>query len=637
MSIYQNISGLLASIKGMPGPYGSEAAASAAGIPVRGLWEDVSGFLRRRTSFSATVGGDAAKLNAQLAFLGTLGGGKLPLDAKQYDIEVPLSVPNNVTIEGQGYGTVLKAVAALNTPMIVNTDTSGTGTGIGIVNLRIDGSRATQTQATEGDGIKLTKVTKLKLRDLWVHDCLGHAIHLSQVGSTIEAQSIQNVEIWNIGDSPTATWGSAFAITNGTNIHYVNCRARDVAKAGFRLSGTGLQLIGCSAQRCGNGGIVPVSGECFNLTVLGGYFADNGSVYITAGIRMVAVTGATITGAHFVGNGGSGIEVLNGSKDIIITGNIVTNNAQTPGTTNTSILYLSAISGGTFNLGNTVTQGAASATISAISAGLFAGVVRARLTGITGGTFTTGSVTNTTTGATATVDEVISTSPESRCGIAVYDEGTACNRVIINGNIITDTQGSPTHTYGIDVSGNAQNVVLGDNIISGFVTQALRMVASTQLNWAPGLILGATLPYRDLADRTITGTLTETALSSIQIQASELGRNGAFELYAAGVITGTAGTKSLIVNFGTAQVITIPVPQAFAGDYEIRALGHAQPNNAASRYNVICLLNGQTVFSDQVASSTTLWTSAQFIRTRGQLGNTADQIQQKMFEVRRVR
>ena len=212
-------------------------------------------------------------------------------------------------------GAILKAKNGLNDDLVTNV--SGAD-DVAIIGGHIDGNKANQTDDTSARGIYLVNCARALVDSVHLYDVEGHAIHFSNSGAT-EGQRVENVVIERAGSSPTNNMGSGFAATSATDLTIVNTHVLDSAKAGFRLSGYGIQLNGCIARRNDNGGVVTVSGSMTGLVVLGGEFSDNGGGSPPGecdGIRLVGADNVTLNGPTCSGNTASGVGVYNSSTNI---------------------------------------------------------------------------------------------------------------------------------------------------------------------------------------------------------------------------------------------------------------------------------------------------------------------------------
>jgi len=98
------------------------------------------------------------------------GGGTVFIPAGTYTVSAPITVPSNVTLEGEGYATYIVAATALNDNVIENDDAVGGNTQIILKNLRVDGNKANQTVAF--NTVYMEKVTYSIFENLWVSNAL---------------------------------------------------------------------------------------------------------------------------------------------------------------------------------------------------------------------------------------------------------------------------------------------------------------------------------------------------------------------------------------------------------------------------------------------------------------------------------
>ena len=108
------------------------------------------------------------------------GGGAVYLLEGTYWVSNSMNVPSNVTIIGQGAGTVISIMdsSSLNTGVIVNSDRISGNSRILIKNLRIDGNKDNNTNNNQ-KGIYFEKVTESLIANLWIENTKGRGIRFN--------------------------------------------------------------------------------------------------------------------------------------------------------------------------------------------------------------------------------------------------------------------------------------------------------------------------------------------------------------------------------------------------------------------------------------------------------------------------
>lgn len=139
--------------------------------------------------------------------------------------------------------------------------------------------------------------------------------------------------------------------------------------------------------------------------------------------------------------------------------------------------------------------------------------------------------------------------------------------------------------------------------------------------------------FQDNSDNAHTGDTNETALASTIVSGGTIGATGNIEIWATGTTTGTADTKTVRLDFGSATIATISIASGDAFEWFI----HARVFNTATgaqRISAIgydglaldaSLPNYVTTSEDTTANVT--------VRVTAQLGGTTDTITQTMFSI----
>jgi hypothetical protein len=108
---------------------------------------------------------------------------------------------NKSTLEGQGYGsTCIVAGPKFSGRLVENADTTGTQESCRIVNLEIDGAKASGASVDAGIHIKRIFVMTT-VRDVSVHDCAGNGVRIEGTDAISVGQLVvDNVWVNNCGD-----------------------------------------------------------------------------------------------------------------------------------------------------------------------------------------------------------------------------------------------------------------------------------------------------------------------------------------------------------------------------------------------------------------------------------------------------
>lgn len=112
-------------------------------------------------------------------------GGKVVLMEGTYVVSNSIRLSNNVTLEGMGRGTIIRAKDDISDNSVVihlitNIDQSNGNEGIIIRNLTVDGNKSNQREGTGGArGIYFYRVSHALIQSVLVKDTTNHAIYLN--------------------------------------------------------------------------------------------------------------------------------------------------------------------------------------------------------------------------------------------------------------------------------------------------------------------------------------------------------------------------------------------------------------------------------------------------------------------------
>jgi parallel beta-helix repeat protein len=329
-------------------------------------------------TYGATGNGstdDTTAINAAITAAYTAGGGEVLIPLGTYLVS-GITLKNNVVLRGAGYLSVLKLKNSMNTG-VVTAQTYASR--VGMVNLRLDGNKANQTENNECYGFVSTTggVNDSFVRDCWIDNTLRSSIYMegarneaignritgcgntTDPGRTAIVFSGENVSIdggygriignyiygaYEYGiklyqDSPNTTISDNVIDSSHRYGIYVN-RCDHVTISGNSLIRTvqagilvqaesGLGLVGVTVS----GNAVADSGS-HGINVWGsGSLAQNVTVVGNTvhgcagnGIYVLAAPGAVVSGNTCIANTSDGGIVFNASPNGAITGNVCRNN-----------------------------------------------------------------------------------------------------------------------------------------------------------------------------------------------------------------------------------------------------------------------------------------------------------------------
>lgn len=369
-------------------------------------WEDVGGGARSSTSTVAASNSstavkasadyvcdgvnDEATINSAINSLGVVGGRVVLLEGT-FNIDMDATsfksivMPSNITLEGQGNSTILKAPtggATGNMKFILNSDTTNGNSNIVVRNLMIDGNKGA-TGRTTTKGIELSKVTNVLIENVfclnmkaqhgvallsstsnaWVINCTfngGWGIHIN--GSPCYNIEVRGNTFLNAtavpliiagSSSPNENYGiivadnyfnvgsgAAVSISNTKNITFIGNIVTGFTNEAVGINTNSTNVIVSNNQIYGN----QKEGIKLNSLSVGcivsGNFVGSNSTVTNLGYSNILVAGTNNTVQGNVCRAGTntnkpkyGIEVISGA-----TGNFVTNNDLTTGGTTGAFL-----------------------------------------------------------------------------------------------------------------------------------------------------------------------------------------------------------------------------------------------------------------------------------------------------------
>lgn len=292
---------------------------------------------------------DDVQINAATAAASAAGGGTVHVKEGTYNIEASVTVPDNVTLQGDGFSTIIKyTTGSTFNGIIKNSDQTNGNTGGIIRNLKIDGNSANAAGTDPRDAILLagTSTTKFTIENVFVYDVVDSGIVFSGIGvkdcivrgNYIDTAGDIGIYISNSGENVIT--GNIVLNTNSYGIRVIRTVAGGTQKnivannrvyncgqhASFNVSGIMVDtadltsVTGNYVTASGNNGI-EING-CAYITCTGNscYLNDKFGIYVVDGLRST-VTGNTCHANSQVSSGTySGIGLHN-AADITVTGN----------------------------------------------------------------------------------------------------------------------------------------------------------------------------------------------------------------------------------------------------------------------------------------------------------------------------
>lgn len=138
--------------------------------------------------------------------------------------------------------------------------------------------------------------------------------------------------------------------------------------------------------------------------------------------------------------------------------------------------------------------------------------------------------------------------------------------------------------------------------------------------------------YRDNSDSSLTNTLAETTLKSVNVGGGTVGATGGLHILIAGSITGTAGTKTFRLKFGSSTIATITQGAGTTSDWFFDAWMF---NTATGAQRWFVQRNGNDLLTSlfDYSNSSEDTTANKTLAVTGQLGNVADTVVAAMMDV----
>lgn len=616
---------------------------------VRGRFLDTGGAVYNAKAFGAVGDGvtdDRAAVQAALNAAGQTGETVFPAGTYSLGAAIPgssisaLTLGDHARIRGIGR-VVLQVRAGHNTAIFANADQVNGNTDIVIRDIEIDGNKTNQANQTLTVGILFTKVTAGRLLNVSVHDCRSHGVYadtctdLSVVASDFNDNGVVGVNARNglyvYGPGDLATIGACVAHGNSssglasretTRVIVSDCRVYNNQDGNISVNGDFSIIRGCVATGSVNydgitvGHTTAPESYAPHCTVSGNYCADNARY----GIYLQAASNSIVSGnvcrnnakANIVADGKAADSA--NSINVILASNVcdTTTDATTTPTTNGHGIRVTGLTDFVLQ-GNLVMRSAGS------------------------GILVTDCQHGTVYGNISMNNGIIGIGANSGRGIYLLDTGagTASTDIAVFGNRCHDTQGSPTQATGIyEQNFSDYNTFIG-NSLRGNLSDGLIVRGAN--SFVRGNVGDSASQDVVLASTTVTGTTNETTIFTTTITSDQLGRYGAVRARAVGTITGTAGTKTIRVYFGTTSALaTINVASGATSTWAVEIDIY---NDAATNAQRIFVRGYEAAALDdlQYATASQDTTQDKAIAVKGQLGDGSDSIVGTMWHVGRIR
>lgn len=451
-----------------------------------------------------------------------------------HTIDRSVNVRSNLTIAGEGEGSLLRAKDALDDPILVVP--AGTSDVV-IRDLKIDGNQANQQEpvnciaiygsdrikvsgvhAVEANGYNITTFPPTS-RDVQFLNCVTENAR----DENLEMRAVEGGSIIGcISRSPGKNGIYVWAGTEtGTDLKDVVIAENIVTGGGPTFSGIcvdercrGVLVSTNTVVRCLGRGIT-VSGESSDVAVSSNLVEGCGGLGIAvetasdvlvsgntvqdsavAGIRVAHGRGFRLEGNASRRNGGAGIEMLSttesGASGNSCTGNLgagIRLSHVTGGYCNSNSCGanggpqasgISIASSSTVVVGTNLVQGSGSSGIDLNKCSdctVSANVSRANRHS---GVLFLDTTDSTCTGNLCADNGKDLTSAWQRSGITLWESARRCRDVLVSANRCHDSQATKTQSYGISVINRPQNVLLSANLVEGNGVAGVRYNAGAE-------------------------------------------------------------------------------------------------------------------------------------------------------------
>jgi len=263
-----------------------------------------------------------------LADIATNGGGHIYVKEGTYTFTTGLNIGathEDMTIEGTGWGTILKMGNAGNDQVFELTSTDR----IVIKNLKIDGNGSNQTSNVWG--IICDGCDDIKIHNVWIFQPGGGCVEFKNQSTRCIASNCRGED----RQDPNSSTADLFLINRSTYCSFVDCIAQGTTQTvdncfgvytGTSISAAdvkGASIINCKAYAGAGNGINIEDGE--DVIIDGCLTTGQAGSGIHVTNTDSVSDGVTITGCTSYGNTDDGIELNNGTN-IVVSGCIIHSN-----------------------------------------------------------------------------------------------------------------------------------------------------------------------------------------------------------------------------------------------------------------------------------------------------------------------
>ena len=242
---------------------------------------------------------DDVQINAAIAAVVALGGGKVTLSAGTFNLSDSLAwAANYMTLEGQGYSTILYLAAGVDKDVITITAPGAQDSAYynTLRDFKIDGRKASNSA---GHGINALLYNGT-IERVWVRQTAEDAIRLGDGVNNMVGQRLSNLIIHNAG---------------GYGIY-------------MREGSADSKILRSTVYASGKSGIAIEAGS---VTVLGCHSTSNTEHGLTVGVSVGGIARLIAVGSHFMGNHKNGLYVYGASSFTINSNQFWTNDVDVTG------------------------------------------------------------------------------------------------------------------------------------------------------------------------------------------------------------------------------------------------------------------------------------------------------------------
>ncbi|MBU7006298.1 right-handed parallel beta-helix repeat-containing protein [Phosphitispora fastidiosa] len=289
----------------------------------------------KRADYVVPTGSTSAQdtINQAINALGAVGG-KIELLDGTFMVSGSIVLPSNVTLQGQGNSTVIKAIYTQSVPIaITNSDTVNGNINICVKDILVDGNKNIAQLKGGATGIYFAKAVNCNITDCQVKNFRTYGVYLNESTNNIVSQNT----IRDIGITTGTAHGIRLYVNSEGNIINGNVleSVGGIDSATISISADNNTVMGNSCR-----------GAIFGIYVLSHHNTINGNTCFesTKGIYLSGGTNNDVVGNTCRLNREQGIYVAYGSSDNSITSNTCSENSQKTNNTYDNICVYSGSS-----------------------------------------------------------------------------------------------------------------------------------------------------------------------------------------------------------------------------------------------------------------------------------------------------